>query len=605
MFSRWRYGGKGAEKLLLVPRDLRTSDPSFAAETYHGQFGLAGQVAQTGALSPFKVFPPPSDDWERELHGFGWLRHLRVAGDGIAREQARALVREWIAEHRSITGVAWESEVVARRLISWLSHSVVVLEGADAALYDAFMGAVTRQMRYLSAAWRDAPDGMPRLMTLSALMFGGLCVSDSQQTLDKFEPIFSAEVERQILPDGGHITRRPDALLDVLIELLPLRQCFTARDRVAPAALVSAIDRIMPMLRFFRLGDGSLVRFNGTGATRHDLLGTVLAYDDVLGLPVTFASDAGYCRMERGETLVIAEVGGAPPLSVSTEAHAGALSFEMSSGVCAIVVNCGAPGLTTPDWRFVARATAAHSTLAIADVSSAKFATRRIGELGTALVPMHGPEHVTATLRPSEEGIELRASHDGYDAAYGLTHMRRLTLSPGGERLAGEDTLTTPQGLKRAAQGALSFSIRFHLHPTVAAEATADGAGVVLTLSNGQTWRLSTQNVAVSIEESAFLALNRGPKRTLQIVLSGQLQGASELRVDWLIERVGPVGPAGDDKRTLPAPAKAPEPDGQSALSPPARTPEDQSDPSAPAKVPGNGGALPSPAKTLPPPQKS
>lgn len=555
-FSRWRYGGRGAEKLLLVPRDLRTSDPSFAAETYHGQFGLAGRVAQTGTLSPFKI-RPPSEAWERELHGFGWLRHLRAAGDAIAREQARALVREWIVEHRSINGTAWEAEIVARRLISWLSHSVVVLEGADAALYDAFMAAVTRQMRYLSVAWQDAPDGLPRLLTLSALMFGGLCVSDSEPTLEKFEPIFSAEVERQILPDGGHISRRPDAPIDMLIELLPLRQCFTARDKVAPAAIVSAIDRSMPMLRFFRTGDGSIARFNGTGSTRHDLLGTVLAYDDVLGQPVTFASDSGYCRMERGETMVIADVGGAPPLSVSTEAHAGALAFEMSSGVCALIVNCGTPGMTGSDWRFVARATAAHSTLVIADVSSAKFAPRHSRDLGAALVPLRGPEHVTATLRPSEAGLEMRASHDGYDCAYGLTHMRRLTLSPGGDRLAGEDTLTAPQGLKRAAQGGLNFSIRFHLHPTVTAEATPDGAGVVLTLFDGRSWRFSTQNVSIAIEESAFLAQDRNPKRTLQIVLSGRLQDVSELRVDWLFERIGPAAPAREVEKSVAAPTKA------------------------------------------------
>ena len=33
---RWRYRGHPIEQLLLMPQDLRTGDPSFASEIYHG-----------------------------------------------------------------------------------------------------------------------------------------------------------------------------------------------------------------------------------------------------------------------------------------------------------------------------------------------------------------------------------------------------------------------------------------------------------------------------------------------------------------------------------------------------------------------------------------
>ena len=78
---------------------------------------------------------------------------------------------------------------------------------------------------------------------------------------------FCKELDRQILPDGGHISRNPEALVELLLDLLPLRQCFVARDRAPPKELTDAIDRIMPMLRFFRIGDGTLARFNGCGPT--------------------------------------------------------------------------------------------------------------------------------------------------------------------------------------------------------------------------------------------------------------------------------------------------------------------------------------------------
>ena len=38
------------------------------------------------------------------------------------------------------------------------------------------------------------------------------------------------------------------------------------------------------------------------------------------------------------------ETGQPPPFAMSQEAHAGCLSFELSSGLQRIVVNCGLPG---------------------------------------------------------------------------------------------------------------------------------------------------------------------------------------------------------------------------------------------------------------------
>ena len=75
-----------------------------------------------------------------------------------------------------------------------------------------------------------------------------------------------AELRRQILPDGGHISRNPDVLVELLLDLLPLNQCFAARGRKSPPQLVEALARLLAMLRFLRLGDGMLARFNGVGA---------------------------------------------------------------------------------------------------------------------------------------------------------------------------------------------------------------------------------------------------------------------------------------------------------------------------------------------------
>ena len=177
---------------------------------------------------------------------------------------------------------------------------------------------------------RDATrDGVPRLQAVMALTYAALCMQGQARMLKGITRKLSDELGRQILPDGGHVSRNPGALIELLLDLLPLRQAFAARNVPPPAALNNAIDRMMPMLRFFRHGDGNFALFNGMGPTRTELVSTVLAYDDARGNPVANAPHSGYQRAQAGDALLLVDAGPPPPLSMSSEAHAGCLSFEL------------------------------------------------------------------------------------------------------------------------------------------------------------------------------------------------------------------------------------------------------------------------------------
>ncbi len=533
------YPGTKAEQLLLAPQELRTADPSFATELYNGHLGLAGRLAEIDVSSPFEI-APPSEAWARELYGFGWLRHLRAAGSELSREQAKALVQDFIALKGSHHALAWKPEIVGRRVISWLSNSVLVLDSGEPEAYEAFLRALTSQLRYLSASYRDAPDGVPRLVALMALIYAGLCIAEQQAVVDRYSKPFCKELNRQILPDGGHISRNPDALVELLLDLLPLRQCFVARDFPPPKELTDAIDRIMPMLRFFRTGDGTLARFNGAGPTPTDALATVLAYDDVEGAPVREAASSGYVRLACGSTLLISDIRPAPASSVSMGAHAGFLSFEMSSGNSPMIVNCGSPPPDHDAWRLFARSTAAHSTLAFEDSSSAAFASS--GANGSEVAgdaALTGPANAQATFADQGDNFRIKGSHDGY-AEFGVSHARQLLIAPNGALISSEDKLSAPVGLKSPEGDLIAgfYAIRFHLHPSVRATLAPDGQSVTLALGNGETWKIGSNAPETKIEESFFLADARGPRPTSQVVLGGMMGEASEVRIVWNIERV-------------------------------------------------------------------
>jgi uncharacterized heparinase superfamily protein len=527
--ARWRLIPSRTDRLVIAPQDLRTTDATRAGEIYAGRFVFAGKIVVCDNRSPFEM-APASDEWVRALLGFGWLRHLRAADSGIARANSRALIEEWIRLQGRRHPMAWRIDILSRRIISWLSHAPMILTDADLLFYRRFLRSLSKQVRVLRRRIADAPDGTVRLQALIALTMASLCMAGQTGHLRATLRRLIDELDRQILPDGGHISRNPQALVELLLDLLPLRQVLANRNIAPPQPMLNAIERMMPMLRFFRHGDGSFGHFNGVGPTAPELVATVLAYDDARGAPVANAAHSGYQRLEAGRSIILMDTGKPPPVNVSSEAHAGCLSFELSNGLRRIVVNCGLPATNREAWRSVARATAAHSTVVFNDVSSCRFLEsgsfkRLFG--GSPIVA--GPNNVTVMREETPDGAMLRASHDGYAERFGAIHQRTLMLTKDGNHLEGEDVFTSSVGDQLPRED--EFAIRFHLHPTVRATLLSDGHGAMLMLPDRDVWNFNAFEDVVELEESVYLASAEGPRRTAQIVIYGK--GRRAPRVRW------------------------------------------------------------------------
>jgi uncharacterized heparinase superfamily protein len=516
------------DRLIIAPHDLRTADATRAAEIYAGRFVFAGKIVTCHGRSIFDL-EPPSEDWEAALLGFGWLRHLRAADTALTRANARSLVDDWISNQARKRPLERRADVRARRVISLLSQAPLVLGDTDGKFYRKYLRGLAREIRYLRHSTLDN-DGVPRLQVLIALCYASLCLANQARNIKSATRRLSDELQRQILPDGGHISRNPGALVELLSDLLPLRQTFAARNIAPPPALLNAIDRMMPMLRFFRHGDGSFALFNGMSTAPSDLVATLLAYDDTRGVPMASMPHTGFQRLDAGNTTLIIDTGPPPPASVSQDAHAGCLSFELSSGPSRIVVNCGMPSTGRDNWRPFARSTAAHSTLTYHDTSSCQFVELSAMKRLLRGAPItSGPSNVESYREAVPGGDVLTASHDGYLSRFGVIHRRVLMVSQDGTRLEGEDSLSPAPGGRMKGSEA-DFALRFHLHPSVKASRLSDARGVMLVLPNRDVWTFEAMDDKVDLEDSVFLAGNDGPRRTSQIVIRQDARHAATIR---------------------------------------------------------------------------
>ncbi|SFH00375.1 heparinase II/III family protein [Methylobacterium gossipiicola] len=525
--------------LVIAPHDLRTSDATFADDIYAGLFVFAGRSLSVSGRSPFD-YAPPSPEWADALYGFGWLRHLRAADTALARANARAFVADFMAG-RGDAGLAKPTPVAARRLVSFLCQSPLVLEGADRTFYGNFLKTIGRTARDLERDLRRGLSPQTRLLAAVALCYAGLCCEGIQPILRRATRILARELERQIMPDGGHRSRDPRFTMELLLDLLPLRQSFLGRGIDPPQALLHAVDRMLPLLRLLRHADASLSHFNGMGETAADHLATLLAYDGALAQPLMHAPNSGYERLEAGRVLLVADVGAPPPLRDSINAGAGCLSFEFSSGPQRIVINCGLPA-SGPELRRLARSTAAHSTATVADTSSCRFLAGggawherwAVRWLAARIGPviLRGPRDVKSerTLEPDGTRV-LAARHDGYGPEFGLVHERRWRLSADGATLEGEDAFVRTGSARPKAH---EVAIRFHLHPAIAARGRTEG-GLELVSPIGEVWQMEAEGAQIAIEESVYFAGLTGARRTDQVVLYLTVMG--EARVRWRFAR--------------------------------------------------------------------
>jgi len=487
-------------------------DKERGAAILSGVFSFAGETVQS-ATPPWDADRPEA--WRAALHGFQWLADLAALGGPAAAKKAQQSTFDWLQRYDIYDRLAWRADVTGDRLYAWLEHFDLI--SANERDRSALAASIAQQARHLARVAAREGTGLQRLRALRGLIAAESALG-ARRGLARAVRQLGHELHRQILADGGHRGRSPAAQLMALRCMIDAQTALAAAGLPAPEALAQAVERAGPMLRFFRHGDGRFALFNGADAGDAAMADLVLARAGAKGRTPLSAPDIGFERLQAGGTLLLFDCGDPPPSGFDADAHAGALAFELSHHRERIIVNCGAYHGPAAEWRMAMRATAAHSTLVVADTNSAEL--RDDGTLA------RGP-HVTHRRAEQDGNLLAAATHDGYRAGFGLVHERQLFLSADGDDIRGEDTLTGTAGS--------GFAIRFHLHPGAEAALEPAEKTVLIRLAGGDGWRFRADGAVLSLGESIYLG-DGSMQKTQQIVLDGHV-GSNGAAVRWAIRR--------------------------------------------------------------------
>jgi uncharacterized heparinase superfamily protein len=511
--------GRAPNRLFGTPPELMPGDAAT------GQIILAGNLicgGQRWPLIDMAHFPKQaSDHWRAYVHGFAWLSDLRAVGSDASRELARSHIIRWIDSYTRWSPLTWRADVLGQRLTNWLTHFGFFAGDAPQEFYNLFFTEVAKQARHLNRIIMKSVTGPGRIQGLKGLIYCGVALPGYENYLHSGMRHLENELDRQIFPDGGHYSRNPHIHMEVLADLVTLRETFVAAHINVPAWLTGAIERMVPMLRALRHADGGLAFFNGASTGEPALIDTLLAKSEAKTRAISSAPHTGFHRLSAGRTTVLMDTG-TPPLETAHKwAHAGTLAFEMSAGKDRIIVNCGMPEDTSPDWQQALRSTAAHSTVVVDDVNSS--------EINLDGGYIRQPGHVTSSRREIDGCVIIEASYDGYSKIFGLVHRRLIKLVPDGGEIQGEDNLI--------GSGGHRYNLSFHLHPNIQATILQDKCSALLKPRRGAGWRFTCLDRAIALEESIYFDGGRTRRRTQQIVVFGPL-GETGATVKWRLSRI-------------------------------------------------------------------
>lgn len=540
----WRLGGRFPQRLQAVPPGLWHGNAARGQALLAGTFQFGKQNLPAAALDWDNLTVTPA--MQAWLHGFGWLHDLAAALEtsDIPLERAQALAepltKKWIKRYARFDTLAWRPDIVGERLTAWCLNPVLIATSFDHIHRSAVLNTVARNARHLARTAGRTPAGLPRIAAAGGLVIASSLLVGIDPGLSRGLDLLSRALDRMVLPDGGIDCRSPCVGLDLLHWLLALRDVLNVTGDTPPDSLIRAIDRLVPGLRGHLHRNGTLAGFHGGRRPPTALIETLIGRADVPSQPMRNGAFSGFQRLDYGPTTLIADCGPPPTGEGSLRAHAGTLAFELSETAGRLVVNCGSgtphESLLAPALIESLRATAAHTTLVLADTNSTQI--RNDGRLG------EGISAVSATRNESEDGCWLTASHDGYAARFGMSHERRIFLRSDGMDLRGADILL-PVRRRQLFGGkarSVSFDIRFHVDPKVELVQTQGGQGALLRLPGGVTWSFKVRGATLTVADSIMIDESERPRRTHQLVLSGKVHPGGGV-INWSFKR-SPTKPA-------------------------------------------------------------
>ena len=438
--------------------------------------------------------------WQFNLHYFNHCRqaleHALEYPETATQAwlELRTLMLDWIEANPIASFDGWHPYTSSLRITNWCHCFTGFWKQLEVdSARDCLLSSLWHQLVFLNRHLEFQAGGNHLAENLRAMIVGGSFFEGTQAASmrDRALGLLIAELNVQILPDGGHYERSPMYHLIMLELVADAAVTLEAAGCEVPSLLKETLRRMSLFADQIAHPDGEIPLFNdaafGIAQPQGALLAFVGAYLEHefqtatlsgaverwklerLGrtpvkqprmqqpqrferTSVSAMPESGYFVLQAASVRAIVDCGIPCPPELPPHAHADMLSFELSFGQERIVTDTGTSQYAAGAARAFERGTRAHSTVLIGHEDQSEiWGAFRVGRRAKPLSP-----RVWLTQDDHPEWAWFSGGHDGYSRApINATHWRTLGVCELGVLVL--DTVTL--------ESANSLVSRLHLAP--------------------------------------------------------------------------------------------------------------------------------------------
>ena len=463
------------------------------------------------------------------LHSFLWLAKLDRKNSKIITKK---IIASWLENFFNYNPKVWALEITAKRIIAWASNTDVTLENADKDYKEKFFISLVKQSNFLIKNLNNLFYNPSKIICCSAIILSGLMFRENYSNYKNGLKELEKIIKNYFNEDGFPKSRNPEEVFICIKYLVLIREWSLEAQKPIPDFLNEIINKCGNCYKILSSRNKQFPLFNGATEINH------ADYDIFLkNLKYKFSNKknevAGFIKIKKNKFEFFIDCGDPPPTNFIKYYQAGCLSFEFISNKQKVISNSGYGKYLSPKFKLLSRSTASHSTLYLNNASICTFQKNEtINKVyGNSLIQKH--RIIKKNIIDDKNSYSITASHNGYEKRFGCIHTRSIRISKIKDIIIGYDELKR----KKTKFNEIDYFIRFHIYPDNKIVKTKGRNSILISLSNGEGWLLSSETNDFEIERNIFLGNKTRVINNESIFINGNIKDETTI-IKWELEKI-------------------------------------------------------------------
>ncbi len=270
-------------------------NPTFAVDIYARKFQIAGQIISSTPHEVFTLRLGQADQYSA-LFGLDWLRHFNAAKRSLHDQHAMRLLHYWSKSGNPKRSITQQLEILS----ALATHGQQIAKRCELLLQKDFLRIVSIELKILTSLKpHNAEDSVKKALAqfycFTAFQNPGHLQAAAQE-------LFDQNIDKIIMPDGGHVSGHVQKLIRFLEFAIPLHRL---QSSASVRCLTSAVTRGIAHIRLLQGQDGKFSRVLGQDRQSFDPRLLFEFYGTEICRP-ELASNSGFARLDQGDSTIIA-----------------------------------------------------------------------------------------------------------------------------------------------------------------------------------------------------------------------------------------------------------------------------------------------------------